>query len=636
MLRATCPYRVRFQPFSMAVQTRFKWRHKETDRWRRLMDATCFQVDWMGQTRGPSFSQYGGHWTHILTCAHVICPWDYPNYYPPTGPTRFVSHVTLADTMTQVRLVSLQGTAVYKHFTSNQHVYVHSNPRLDLCVVHAEQNFKRSGEMKMLWMQNEGHVIRPRLEINDKLEVGDHVWVYGMSAHESLFDEEKGPEPLMIPTGVKARVHTVTREHFFIDTKSLEGDDKGQIHMGMCGSVIMRNGKCVGMLTATVHEESECTELAGTAMCTHSADIFEFLLEVEKQMKNPIPRQDIDETVFEERRRKEGQIVKEARDWALDHSRAARHIPVPSSLWHMEETWMTEEDFMTGQVFGRSGVFSQETQESTLGYDMNSAKTNGDRPGDIGAFATGDPTGKPVAQGERKDHSPTGVYADHEDFKTKDVWDYEVNAEMRSLFDKSVDDKDVHSLNMMRKSLENIRAQRAMDKMKESAMNHPSAGGGGGAGGGAGASAAERAMGGSGHFGGSKDGGASNFDPDNMDSDDYSGHHQQQQHQYSSSSGSAAAVGHPSSSSSSSYASPYRDADDDGTGTHNSSPYHKHRQQAPAAPAAAPETATERKRRERRETEAKYQEDLRKRHGRKAVPFGDEDLTGMWERERGE
>nr|CCC50933.1 conserved hypothetical protein, fragment [Trypanosoma vivax Y486] len=409
---------VRFQPWCMAVQTRFKWRHKETDRWRRLMDATCVPFDWIGQTRGPTFSQYGGHWTHLLTCAHVITPWDYPNYYPPHGPTRFVSRITLADTMTQVRLVSQQGNAVYKHFTSNQHVYVHTNPRLDLCVIHAEQNLKRSGEMKMLWMQNEGYVIRPRLELVKPLEVGDHVWVYGMTAHESLFDEEGGPEPLMVPTGIRARVHALTREHFFIDTKSIEGPDRGTVGMGMCGSAVMRNGRCVGMLTATVHEESNCKELAGTAMCTYASDIFDFLLEVERQMKKPGPMLFREETVFQKRRREGDEEVRQKyqeqekerdKDWELDHTRLARHIPVPVSLWHMEEKWITEEDYMTSSVFGRSGAFNQETQENLLGYDMNSAKSYGERPGDIAAFSTASQDGKPTMQGERKDYSPTGI-----------------------------------------------------------------------------------------------------------------------------------------------------------------------------------------------------------------------------------
>ncbi|KAG5492611.1 hypothetical protein JKF63_01190 [Porcisia hertigi] len=591
MLSRSTVVLARFQPYSMAVQTRFKWRHKETDRWRRLMDATCFQVDWLGQTSGPNFTQYSGHWTHIVTCAHVITPWDYPNYYPPQGPTRFVSHITLADTMTQIRLVSLQGNAVYKHFTSNQHVFVHSNPRLDLCVVHPEQNLKRSGEMKMMWMQNEGYIVRPRLEINEKLEVGDHVWLYGMSAHESLFDEEKGPEPLMIPTGVRARVHAVTREHFFLDTAALEDSpDRGRIQMGMCGSIVMRNGKCVGMLTATVHEESNCKELAGMAMCTYSSDIFEFLLEVEKQMKNPVSRQSQEETRFEQQHREKGSEVKEQKRWELDESRTARHIPVPVSLWHMEQNWVTEEDYMNSAVFGRSGAFNQETQESALGYDMNTAKTHGDRPGDIASFASSSATGKPVMQGERKDYSPTGVYANPEEFKNKDVWDYHISSEMRSLFNEAVDSKDAESLNMMRKSLENIRAQRAMEKMKESVMNRTASD--------------FDPMKGFGHYGGNADAGADNFNPEyasaashrkgDEDVDRYEQTVQQAERRPS--------VDHASSAS------------------------------TPPPPPPRNESAIDRKTRERREAEAKFHEDLRRRHGQRAVPFGDEDLGGFWER----
>lgn len=522
------------------------------------MDATCFPVDWFSQTRGPNFSQYSGHWTHVLTCAHVICPWDYPNYYPPHGPTRFVSRITLADTMTQIRLVSLQGNAVYKHFMSNQHVYVHTNPRLDLCVLHAEQNLKRSGEMKMMWMQNEGYIIRPRLEINERVQEGDYVWIYGMTAHESLFDEEKMPEPLMIPTGIKAKVHATTKEHFFLDTKSLENVVQSNVMMGMCGSVVMRNGKCVGMLTATVHEESKCKELAGTAMCTYSDDIFEFLLEVEKQMKQPPPRQQQNDTIFEAKRREENNAAPEYKDWSLDHSRSARHIPAPVSMWHMEEKWMTEEDAMTNAVFGRSGPLNQETQESSLGYDLNSSKTYGERPGDIASFSNTTQNAKPPVQGERKDYSPTGVYADHEDFKVKDVWESSMGAEMRSLFEHSTDEKDAGTLNSMRQTLENIRARRAMDKMKESVMNqaNPDA-------------QAKDGFSSMGHYGGDAEGGASNFNP-----------------------------------SQAGFA-----ADD----------------------LKQEESPMERKKRERKEEEKKYQADLRRRHGNKAIPFTDDSMRDLWD-----
>lgn len=579
------------------------------------MDATCFPLDWIGQTRGPNFSQYSGHWTHLVTCAHVICPWDYPNYYPPQGPTRFVSHITLADTMTQVRLTSLQGQAVYKHFVSNQHVYVHTNPKLDLCALHPEQNLKRSGEMKMMWMQNEGYVIRPRLEINDRLQVGDHVWIYGKSAHESLFDEEKMPEPLMIPTGIRAKVHAVTKEHFFLDTTSLEGPDKGQVMMGMCGSVIMRNGKCVGMLTATVHAESKCKELAGTAMCTYSRDIFEFLLEVEKQMKQPPPRQQHEDTRFEAKRREEGKSPSEFKDWDLDHSRTARHIRVPVSLYHMEESWMTEEDYMTSAVFGRSGPLNQETQENVLGYDMNTSKSYGERPGDIASFSNSTPSGKPPVQGERKDYSPTGIYADHEDFKTKDIWESTLGAEMRDLFDRSADGEGAVQLNMMRQTLENIRTRRAMEKMKESALHQANTGACG-----RGVDCDERQNQSSskrddfssmGHYGGNYSAGAGNFDP----------------------ACSGFSFSRTSPGSFSSFGAKGSNIDmhtRENTEVKECSEEDIKYRREESTDAQRPETPMEKRKRERREAEGKYQENLRRRHGHKAIPFTDPDLQELW------
>lgn len=504
---------VRYQPYFLAFQSRFKWRHRETDKWRRLMDATCFPVDWLTQTIGPNMSQFSGHWTHLVTCAHVVCPWDYPNYYPTEGPTRYVSRITLADTMNQVRFVSQQGHPEHKHFVSNQQVFVHNNPRLDLCVIHPEQNLKRSGEVKMMWLQNEGLVLRPRLEINDELQVGDYVWIYGTTAHETLFDEEKSPEPLMIPTGVRARVHAKTREHFFLDTASIEGQEKGAIGMGMCGSVVMRNGRCVGMLTATVHEDSNCKELAGTAMCTYASDIFEFLLEVEKQMKNPVPSTETTETMFEQRRRQEGTPLAEPKNWNIDLTRTARHVPCPISLWHMEESWMRDEDVMTQHAFGRSGYFNQETQEAALGYDMNSAKTNGDRPGDIAAVNTQAVDGRSFQAGERRDPSPDfTAYENDEKYRQRDIWDTKVMDDVRELFNQAVEDpKEVGMLHAFRSSMENQRSVKEREAMTESVFKYAGPKGP--------KENSEEALGmgkGEGHFEGSQGEGVRNFDFENV------------------------------------------------------------------------------------------------------------------------
>lgn len=435
------------------------------------MDATCFCVDWMGQTLGPSFAPSSGHWTHIVTCAHVICPWNYPNYYPPTGPTRYVSHITLGDTMTTVKIPSVQGTSVYKHFTSNHCVFVHSNPRLDLCVVHPEQNFKRSGEAKMMWLQNEGLIMRPRLELIEELNVGDYVWIYGMTADENLFDEEKNSEPKMLPTGIRGRVHHKTKEHFFVETLGVEGSDRGKVAMGMCGSVVMRNGKCVGMLTAMVHEESSCTALAGTSMCTYASDIFEFLLEVERQMKTLAPKVEKVNTIFEERRRSEGRSVSsEPKDWQLDQTRLARHVSVPKSLFHPTETWALEEDRMANDIYGRSGMFNQETQENALGYDMQSSSTS--RPEGSQLWNSGHHSGKYHQTGERPDNGPRNIHME-DDVNQKSSWDASVNEDIRSLFNVGVDDPiDAAVIDTYRKSMEAQRQQADVASKTESAFKN--------------------------------------------------------------------------------------------------------------------------------------------------------------------
>jgi hypothetical protein len=331
--------------------------------------------------------------------------------------------------------------------------------------------------MKMLWVQNDGLVVRPRLEINEKLCEGDHVWIYGMRAEEFLFDIEKSPEPKMIPRGVRARVHALTREHFFLDTTSIEGDENGRIPMGMCGSVVMRNGKCVGMLTATVHEDSPCRELAGTAMCTYASDIFEFLLEVEKQMKNPPSASEKTETTFEKRRRAEGNRLTrdEHKDWAMDGFRLARHIECPLSLWHQgrDQQLMTDEDLVTSAMWGRGGIFNQETQETNLGFDMESSTSTGnERPSGTTMVDGKELDGKHVPAGERIDHSPVGVYGPPESFhfKGRDPWAENVRGDIADIV-RSGSAESTAQIETLMKGFHNLRAAREAEVHKASAMD---------------------------------------------------------------------------------------------------------------------------------------------------------------------
>jgi hypothetical protein len=259
-----------------------------------------------------------------------------------------------------------------------------------------------------------------------------------------------------------------TREHFFLDTKSIEGAEKGDISMGMCGSVVMRHGKCVGMLTAKVHDDSPTTELAGMSMCTYARDIFEFCLEVERQMKNPSPVMDPNPTRFSERREAEGKRPAEHVDYELHETRLARHVKTSSALWHMEESFMTQEDIVTSSAFGRSGVFNQETQENILGLDMNQSKV-GERPEGVDVFGPG-ANGKPEVQTMRRDDGPTGIYVNKSEVPRDTMWDARTQQEMKNLFEGNVQEKDAVQLTMLRQQLEAHRAEKEQERMAQTAV----------------------------------------------------------------------------------------------------------------------------------------------------------------------
>lgn len=466
MLRRTAPSSARYQPFAMAFQSRFKWRHRESDPWRRLMDATCFTVDWITRPRGPDFSQFSGHWTHVVSCAHVMSPWMYPNYYPPVGMTRFVSKITLADTMSQARMPSLQGEVIYRHFLSNFHTFIHSNPRLDLAVAHPEQNFKRGGEMKLLWLQNEGFVKRPRFEVIEDLRVGDHVWIHGMSARSNVFDEEAVGDPLMIPTGVRARVKHLAKENFYLEPID---ELQPEIAMGMCGAPVVRDGKLVGMLTATVHESSENAFLRNTAMCTYGHEIRSFLMEVEKQMKNPAAYQEKDKSTFQERREEEGHETPQYKDWDRIDGRVAHHVKVPVSLWKMDTDWMQEEDRLSSGIYGRSGPFSAEVQEQMFGMEMNTVSHDGRKP--EGVNMTSADGGAMVDEGMRPDPSPSNIHGPPEAFKTKSVWDSTAGEEVKASTGDAVKEGDTAILDKLRRSVEGINSKRMQQQMMQTAVD---------------------------------------------------------------------------------------------------------------------------------------------------------------------
>lgn len=342
------------------------------------MDATAFAVDWIGPLRSPEMSQWGGNWTHFVTCAHVLFPWDYPNFYPHEGVTRFVSQITLGDCKLVVKVPVESGEGSYKHFTSMHSNYHHKNSALDVAITHPEMMFKRYGEMRVMLMEVLGAVRRVRLDCVRRVEVGDFVWIYGMTAHESLFDDETRSEPLMVPTGFKGVVVAAGRGCFFVDT-CIDGGSR--VEMGMCGSPVMRDGKCVGMVTARMHESTKRPEIANCAMCTFAEDIWKFLRDAEDDM-NQRPQSSFEEgpSVFDRRRAEErsrspeAQAEFEAREREAQriHSGlgSAVHVPVPKMFFKPEQD-VTEESKFAEQLFGPRGGFNEEFQENVLGLDMN-------------------------------------------------------------------------------------------------------------------------------------------------------------------------------------------------------------------------------------------------------------------------
>jgi hypothetical protein len=445
MYRKSSVALVRFAPYCMALQIRFRWHHRQMfDKMRRLMDATCFVVDWQGPPRDDTLSSWGGSWTHIVTCSHVLTPWNHPNFYPPTGLTGFVHKLTVSDCFPQARLATMEGLIMYRHFLNRQYQFIHNNPRLDVACGHPEQNFKRNGETKMMWFTNEGYLVRPRFELLEDLAVGDDVWIYGMTAKTDVVDEDSPKEPLMIPTGVKCRVKHLEEEHFFCEIT----DEMTQINMGMCGGPVIRNGKLVGMLTATVHEDSENKLLAGTAMCTYGRDIRKFLLEVEKQMENPVETGG-DDTVFDNKRHSEGYRRKKPVDWDKIDTRLARMCPVPLTNWKFEAEIAEEEERINHNVYGRSGPFSQETQENMLGMDMGQSTNDSSAPD--GAANVRQP-----GVGERGDHSPRYYYGQKDKFKTSNGngWDSPIMDDAKDFIHGGMSGMNPSDLDQMTRTVE--------------------------------------------------------------------------------------------------------------------------------------------------------------------------------------
>jgi hypothetical protein len=270
---------------------------------------------------------------------------------------------------------------------------------------------------------------------------------------------------MMVPTGVRARVKHLEADHFFLDTTA--DPTTTEIEMGMCGSVVIKNGKCVGMLTSTVHEDSDNEKLRGTAMCTYARDIRAFLMEVEQQMLNPPFIHEVEQTVFQHRRKDESVAgkrdpVRETKDWEADKYRLAHHLRVPKSQWQQGEVWTREEDTYNKYVYGKTSGFNQEVQENAFGLDMNESSEDGT---EVEGHGTKGSDGKKLEEsGMRDDPSPTNFYIKHDEFARISEWDSGLGmAAKESAKDGTEAGAPGEEIDKLRRSVENMNRRKEQE-----------------------------------------------------------------------------------------------------------------------------------------------------------------------------
>eukprot|EP00744_Colponema_vietnamica_P019149 GILI01027086.1.p1 GENE.GILI01027086.1~~GILI01027086.1.p1 ORF type:complete len:434 (+),score=64.14 GILI01027086.1:85-1386(+) len=256
-----------------------------------------------------------------------------------------------------------------------------------------------------------------------------------------------------------------------------------EVFMGMCGAPVMRNGKCIGMLTAKVHELSDCKELAGCAMCTYSTDIFEFLVEVEEQLKNGGEKMD-DPTKFQRMREEEHlklgtqQLTEDKpyRNWDLDQTRIAHRVQVPLSLFSQnnDPEFQTQEDANSVTMYGSSGVINEEVQEN-LGYHMNVDRDKHGKPDSIGAPPKEHVPGVNYMNEARKDPSPEATIHGRDigvvnGRVVKEQLPEEMTKEWKEVLQMSIDKTggNYNMMNNLRSSINSIHQSNVNEAMRES------------------------------------------------------------------------------------------------------------------------------------------------------------------------
>jgi hypothetical protein len=219
-------------PLCYCISSWFRLPEQGMDNFELLSRASSFLVRREGQ--------FG---VHIVTSAHVVHPFAFPNYYPPDQHAwlRFVNerHV-----ITKFEVRERDGGQIL--FSTDLHDKVYRHETRDICVLHPED---QAGFAQAL-AEFEGGTREHILELEDESAVKE--WVDGKAGvmfvgHEII--EASGELQEQLPCVVPGSLLGQTPQgQIFASTERT-------LKMGMCGGpVLAGGGKCIGATEGIVPE----------------------------------------------------------------------------------------------------------------------------------------------------------------------------------------------------------------------------------------------------------------------------------------------------------------------------------------------------------------------------------------------
>eukprot|EP00755_Sulcionema_specki_P016196 Sspe_Gene.61404::Locus_34077_Transcript_1_1_Confidence_1.000_Length_2866::g.61404::m.61404 len=253
---------------------------------------------------------------HVVTANHVLHPFWYPELYSMDegAQTEFLKFYSAHDT--QITMYTAAADGSHSHFSFKgfpDHTYADEARHLDTVTVHPRYHetlevLDRMFEHTLPTKPGAPGPVRTSLRANEEdddidwaddsafltdahnypfyfqllsfdcrpLQPGEPVLVHG-----HILDAESSLTPVMVPAVVRAHVHRLLKdgEELFLITP------ERRLEPGMCGGPVTRDGRVIGMLSASVGEEAE--KDAGCGLVTSAAAIRSLLLRVEERWRWP-------------------------------------------------------------------------------------------------------------------------------------------------------------------------------------------------------------------------------------------------------------------------------------------------------------------------------------------------------------